>query len=51
MELFQLKYFPIIAIPKAAELLYIAHSSLSMALKRQEDEHGVPLFDRNGKNA
>ena len=51
MGLFQLKYFPIIAIPKAAELLYIAHSSLSMALKRPEYKLGVPLFDRNEKNA
>lgn len=53
MELLQLKYFRIIAetenISKAAELLYIAQPSLSMTLKRLEDELGVPLFDRNGK--
>ncbi|MGN0598286.1 MAG: LysR family transcriptional regulator [Oscillospiraceae bacterium] len=53
MELLQLKYFRIIAetenISKAAEQLYIAQPSLSMTLKRLEDELGVPLFDRNGK--
>ncbi|MGN0633704.1 MAG: LysR family transcriptional regulator [Oscillospiraceae bacterium] len=53
MELLQLKYFRIIAqtenISKAAEQLYIAQPSLSMTLKRLEDELGIPLFDRNGK--
>lgn len=53
MELLQMKYFRIIAetenISKAAEQLYIAQPSLSMTLKRLEDELGVPLFDRNGK--
>ena len=53
MELLQLKYFRVIAetenISKAAEQLYIAQPSLSMTLKRLEDELGIPLFDRNGK--
>ena len=53
MELLQIKYFRIIAatenISKAAEQLYIAQPSLSMTLKRLEDELGIPLFDRNGK--
>ena len=53
MELLQIKYFRVIAerenISKAAEQLYIAQPSLSMTLKRLEDELGIPLFDRNGK--
>lgn len=54
MELLQLQYFQIIAqtqnISAAAKELHIAQPSLSQALKRLEQEAGVPLFDRVGRN-
>ncbi len=53
MELQQLKYFQVIActqnISAAAKQLYIAQPSLSQTLKRLENEIGMPLFDRIGK--
>ena len=53
MELLQLKYFRIIAqtenISNAAEQLYIAQPSLSMTLKRPENELGVPLLTETEK--
>lgn len=53
MELQQLKYFQIIAktqnISSAAKQLFIAQPSLSQTLKRLENEVGMPLFDRVGK--
>lgn len=54
MELLQLQYFQAIAktqnISAAAKELHIAQPSLSQALKRLEQETGVPLFDRIGKH-
>lgn len=54
MELLQLQYFQVIArtqnISTAAKELHIAQPSLSQALKRLEQEAGVPLFDRVGRN-
>lgn len=53
MELNQIKQFRVIArtesISKAAELLFIAHPSLSQTLKRLEAELGTPLFERRGR--
>lgn len=54
MELLQLKYFQIVAkyehITKAAEELHISQPSLSKVISRLEEELGVPLFDRMGRN-
>ena len=48
----QLQYFKAIAahenISCAAQELFISQSSLSMSLKKLEDELGRPLFDRVG---
>lgn len=53
MELQQLEYFRIIAknqnISASAKQLFIAQPSLSQTLKRLENEVGMPLFDRVGK--
>ena len=53
MELMQLKYFLEAAsrehITAAAEALHIAQPALSQAIKRLEEELGVPLFERNGR--
>ena len=54
MELLQLQYFKIIAecqhITKAANKLMISQPSLSNTLSRIENELGVQLFDRQGRN-
>jgi DNA-binding transcriptional LysR family regulator len=54
MELLQLKYFQTVAytehISKAATKLNIAQPSLSLTIKRLEDEMGTPLFHRKGRN-
>ncbi|MGL5820192.1 MAG: LysR family transcriptional regulator [Sarcina sp.] len=53
MELLQLKYFKSVAkhenITKAANELHISQPSLSITIKRLEDELSVPLFNRKGK--
>lgn len=54
MELLQLKYFQTVAytehISKAAKQLKIAQPSLSLTIKRLEDELGTTLFERKGRN-
>src|SRR3954468_19469216 len=54
MELLQLKYFQTVAymehISKAAKTLNISQPSLSLMIKRLEDEMGTRLFDRKGRN-
>ncbi|MGE7215399.1 LysR family transcriptional regulator [Priestia koreensis] len=54
MELLQLKYFQTVAytehISKAATQLNIAQPSLSLTIKRLEDELQTNLFDRKGRN-
>ena len=53
MELLQLKYFQSVAkyenITKAAKELHISQPSLTITIKRLEDELNVPLFNRKGK--
>lgn len=53
MELLQLKYFQKVALlehmTKAANELHIAQPALSMMIARLEDDLGVPLFDRTGR--
>ncbi|SEM56217.1 LysR family transcriptional regulator [Paenibacillus sp. OV219] len=54
MEILQLRYFLATAkleqMTKAAEQLNIAQPSLSKTISRLEEQVGVPLFDRNGRN-
>ncbi|SFC88903.1 regulatory helix-turn-helix protein, lysR family [Bacillus sp. OV322] len=53
MELLQLKYFQTVArlehMTHAAEELKIAQPSLSKTISRLEEDLGVPLFDRIGR--
>ncbi|WAH37593.1 LysR family transcriptional regulator [Alicyclobacillus dauci] len=53
MEFLQLKYFQTVAhlehITKAAYQLQIAQPSLSKTIARLEEDLGVPLFDRQGR--
>ncbi|WCK56533.1 LysR family transcriptional regulator [Aneurinibacillus sp. Ricciae_BoGa-3] len=53
MELLQLQYFRTVArlehISKAAQELNIAQPSLSKTISRLEEDVGVPLFDRIGR--
>ncbi|MDC6266474.1 LysR family transcriptional regulator [Lysinibacillus fusiformis] len=54
MQLLQLQYFLAVArtehMSQAALSLNITQSSLSKTIAKLEDDLGVPLFDRNGKN-
>src|SRR5579862_141849 len=54
MELTQLKYFQTVArlehMTQAAQALCITQPSLSQAISRLEDELGIPLFERSGRN-
>lgn len=53
MDLLQLKYFQTVArlehMTKAAQELNIAQPSLSKTISRLEEDLGVPLFDRHGR--
>ncbi|MED1201505.1 LysR family transcriptional regulator [Heyndrickxia acidicola] len=53
MELLQLKYFQVVArlehMTRASEELNIAQPSLSKTISRLEEDLGVPLFDREGR--
>lgn len=54
MDLLQLKYFQTVAklehMTKAAQALQIAQPALSVTIARLEDDVGVPLFNRTGRN-
>ncbi|MCM3214325.1 LysR family transcriptional regulator [Niallia taxi] len=54
MELRQLKYFIEVAerehVSEAAERLHVAQSAISRQIANLEDELGVPLFEREGRN-
>lgn len=54
MDLLQLKYFNLLAenqhLTRTAEQLKISSPSLSATIKRLENELGVQLFDRKGRN-
>ncbi len=53
MELLQLRYFQTVArlqhMTKAAEELHVGQPSLSKTIARLEEDLGVPLFDRQGR--
>ena len=54
MELYWLKYFQTIArigsVSRAAEQIHISQPALSKTLSQLEEELGVRLFDRVGRN-
>ena len=54
MELQQLRYFAIAAkyqhITRAANELHVAQPAVSGTIKRLENELGVSLFEKNGRN-
>ncbi|MCZ0755067.1 LysR family transcriptional regulator [Anoxybacillus sp. J5B_2022] len=54
MELRQLKYFVEVAkrehVSEAAEMLHVAQSAISRQIANLEDELGVELFEREGRN-
>ncbi|MEW9700626.1 LysR family transcriptional regulator [Paenibacillus sp. SI8] len=54
MELTQLNYFLTVArlrhVTRASESLGITQPALSHSISKLEDELGVPLFERNGRN-
>lgn len=54
MELLQLQYFITVArlehVTEAARSLHVTQSSLSKTIQRLEEDLGVPLFDRTGRN-
>jgi len=54
MNLQQLKYFEVVArvqhMTQAANLLHMAQPALSKTIRTLEEDLGVPLFDRRGRN-
>ncbi len=54
MELLQLQYFLLLAnqqhVTRTAEILHISQPALSLTIKKLENELGVPLFVRKGRN-
>lgn len=54
MEILQLQYFLTVArlehMTAAAQSLHVTQSSLSKTIQRLEEDLGVPLFDRVGRN-
>lgn len=54
MEMTQIEYFLEVArsehITQSAERLHIAQPALSQAIRRLENELGVPLFEKRGRN-
>ena len=54
MELNKLRYFYIVAkyehMTRAAEEMHIAQPALTKTIKALEDELGVPLFMKKGRN-
>ena len=54
MNLQQLEYFKIIAevenFTKASNLLSVSQPALSKAISKLEEELGVPLFEKSGRN-
>lgn len=55
MDIYQIKYFLAIAqmggFTKAAEHLFVSQPSLSVGIKKLEQELGVTLFERGGRRA